>query len=94
MNRRVVAQGSFTLVEQCDCGAMYLTIGPVCMKLDVRALPELRETLARAASGLQGEDGAISTAPAASGGGSREGETEGEGGADPSGAGGPSCDVN
>jgi hypothetical protein len=53
VNRRIIAEGSFTLVEQCDCGATYLTIGPLCMKLDPRALPEIRETLARAASALQ-----------------------------------------
>jgi hypothetical protein len=48
MSRVVVAQGSFTTVERCDCGAMYLTVGPICMKLDPGALPELLATLTKA----------------------------------------------
>jgi hypothetical protein len=48
MSRSVVAQGSFTSVERCDCGSIYLTVGPVCLKLHRDALPELRETLLRA----------------------------------------------
>ena len=48
MSRVAVAQGVFTLVERCGCGAMYLSIGPVCMKLDPSALGDLRDTLARA----------------------------------------------
>jgi hypothetical protein len=48
MNRTVVAAGSFSAVERCDCGAVYLTVGPMSLKLDPRALSELRSTLDRA----------------------------------------------
>lgn len=102
MNRRVVAQGPFTMVERCDCGAMYLTVGPVCMKLDPRALPEIRATLARAARAMSIELEGTAPEEAAEPGGAigrdqeREEteETEGEGHAAPPGTGGPPCDVN
>jgi hypothetical protein len=55
MSRSVVAQGSFTSLERCDCGSVYLTVGPICMKLHPDALPELRETLARATRAFERE---------------------------------------
>lgn len=95
MNRRQIAQGSFTLVERCDCGSLYLTIGPVCLKLDVNALPELRETLSRAATAVQREETALSiTMTAESGGTAGREEREGEGRPDTSNDQGPPCDVN
>jgi hypothetical protein len=96
MNRRSIAEGSFTMVERCDCGSLYLTIGPLCLKLDVNALPELRETLSRAATALQLEKQMISvTAEPGGAAGRRETEgTEGEGRSDTRDDQGPPCDVN
>lgn len=51
-DREILAQGEFTRVERCGCGNVYLTVGPVCIKLAACALPELRETLAQAALAL------------------------------------------
>jgi hypothetical protein len=51
-DREILAQGEFTRVERCGCGNVYLTVGPVCIKLAACALPELRETLAQAAVAL------------------------------------------
>lgn len=47
-NRYVIAQGPMSAVERCACGSVYLTVGPVTMKLHPEALTELRDTIARA----------------------------------------------
>ena len=46
--RQLLSQGAFTLVERCGCGAVYLSVGPVCLRLDPAALPELSEVIRRA----------------------------------------------
>jgi hypothetical protein len=48
MSRSIVAQGAFTSIERCDCGSVYLTVGPVCLKLHPDVLWDLRATLTRA----------------------------------------------
>jgi hypothetical protein len=47
--RAVIARGAFSSVESCGCGAVYLTVGPVCLKIAANALPELLSVLERAA---------------------------------------------
>ncbi|HEY0712809.1 MAG TPA: hypothetical protein VGF45_09065 [Polyangia bacterium] len=47
--RSLIARGSFSSVETCGCGAVYLTVGPVCLKVAAAALPELLGVLERAA---------------------------------------------
>ncbi|HEY0710629.1 MAG TPA: hypothetical protein VGG33_27750 [Polyangia bacterium] len=50
--RVVIARGSFSSVESCGCGAIYLTVGPVTLKVAAAALPELLGVLERAARRL------------------------------------------
>ena len=47
-HRTVVARGAFSAVEHCRCGAIYLTIGPVSVRVDVSALSELGEVITQA----------------------------------------------
>ena len=50
--RRVLASGDCTLVEQCSCGHVHLTIGAITMRLDPSVLPSLAETMQTAASNI------------------------------------------
>jgi len=43
--RQVIARGSFVLAERCSCGAVHLSVGPVCLRLDPAALPELAQVI-------------------------------------------------
>ena len=67
MKRDVIAQGEVTMVERCGCGALYLTIGPICMKLDATVLPELRAMLGQASRALAGCEGPSSSSVADAG---------------------------
>ena len=55
--RQLICQGGFTAVERCRCGAVYLSVGPVCLRLDASALPELAEVILQASFILSGGDG-------------------------------------
>jgi hypothetical protein len=46
--REVIARGSFALAERCRCGVVYLTVGPVSLRLDPNALPELAQVVREA----------------------------------------------
>jgi hypothetical protein len=46
--REVIARGSFALAERCRCGVVYLTVGPVSLRLDPNALPELAQVVRQA----------------------------------------------
>ena len=64
--RQLICQGGFCAVERCRCGAVYLSVGPVCLRLDASALPELAEVILQASFIVSGGGGeAISgTTPA------------------------------
>ncbi len=97
MSRSVVAQGSFTSVERCDCGSVYLTVGPICMKLHPDALPELRETLARATRAFEREHRLMNFVESRPGEAATRERGEGRDGADDGGPGrsrGHTCDSN
>lgn len=46
--REMVTAGTFTMVERCECGTVYLTVGPVCLRLCPGGLPELQQVILRA----------------------------------------------
>ena len=48
-SRRVLATGDFTLVEECTCGSIHLTIGAVTLRLTADALPALASVVGEAA---------------------------------------------
>jgi hypothetical protein len=47
--RQTLATGDFTLVEQCSCGSVHITIGAITMRLSPGALPSLAMVLGEAA---------------------------------------------
>jgi hypothetical protein len=47
-HRQLIARGAFSAVETCRCGAVYLTIGPVSLRVDPSALSELGELISQA----------------------------------------------
>jgi len=51
-NRRTLAVGEFAMVEQCTCGAVHVTIGPVTLRLSASAIAPIASTLSEAARGL------------------------------------------
>jgi hypothetical protein len=51
-SRRVLATGETTLVEQCSCGHVHLTIGGVTLRLDPESLPPIADVLGDAARAL------------------------------------------
>jgi hypothetical protein len=51
--RQLLAEGRFAAVERCGCGAIYLHLGPLSVRLDGAALPELKEVIDRAAHSLK-----------------------------------------
>jgi hypothetical protein len=53
--RRLLVQGAFSTVEHCRCGAVYLSIGPVSLRLETSALRELAEVILEASFILSGE---------------------------------------
>ena len=55
--RRLLVQGAFSTVEHCRCGAVYLSIGPVSLRLETSALRELAEVILEASFILSGEEG-------------------------------------
>jgi hypothetical protein len=65
-SRRLLARGAFTSVEHCRCGAVYVSIGPVSLRLEASALRELAEVVLEASFILSEE--------------SDSGESEGSGG--------------
>lgn len=75
MSKRLLAQKAVTAVEVCDCGCVYLTIGPVCLNLHASALVELRATIGQALEILDGERSPADAEPgeASAGGGHGEG---------------------
>ena len=50
--RRTLAVGDFAMVEQCTCGAVHVTIGPVTLRLAASAIAQIATTLNEAARGL------------------------------------------
>jgi hypothetical protein len=56
-DRRVLAQSEVTRVEVCHCGACYLTIGPITLCLQPRALGELGASIFKAIRSLRAEQG-------------------------------------
>jgi len=50
--RRTLAVGDFAMVEQCTCGAVHVTIGPVTLRLSASAIAPIALTLNEAARGL------------------------------------------
>lgn len=57
--RRLLVQGAFSTVEHCRCGAVYLSIGPVSLRLETSALRELAEVTLEASFILTGEAAAL-----------------------------------
>jgi hypothetical protein len=53
--RRLLVQGAFSTVEHCRCGAVYLNVGPVSLRLESSALRELAEVILEASFILSGE---------------------------------------
>jgi hypothetical protein len=53
--RRLLVQGTFSSVEHCRCGAVYLSVGPVSLRLESSALRELAEVMLEASFILSGE---------------------------------------
>ena len=51
--RRTVATGEYAMVEQCTCGAVHMTIGPVTLRLAASAIGPIAATLSEAADGLK-----------------------------------------
>lgn len=51
--RRTVATGEYAMVEQCTCGAVHMTIGPVTLRLAASAIGPIAATLNEAADGLK-----------------------------------------
>jgi hypothetical protein len=51
-NRRLLASGDLTLVEQCSCGSVHVTIGAVTLRLASSAIASLASTLGDAAVAL------------------------------------------
>jgi hypothetical protein len=58
--RRLLVQGSITAVEHCRCGAVYLSVGPVCLRLESSALRELAEVALEANLILSGHRDEVS----------------------------------
>jgi hypothetical protein len=50
--RRTLAAGAFSVVEQCTCGAVHVTIGAVTLRLTASAIAPIGETLVEAARAL------------------------------------------
>lgn len=50
--RRTLAAGDFARIEQCNCGAIHVTIGAVTLRLTPGALGPLAETLGDAVNAL------------------------------------------
>jgi hypothetical protein len=51
--RELLAEGRFAAVERCGCGAIYLHLGPLSIRLDGAALPELKDVIDRATRSLR-----------------------------------------
>ncbi|MGE0401995.1 MAG: hypothetical protein AB7T06_35155 [Kofleriaceae bacterium] len=47
--RRVLSAGDCTLVEQCSCGSVHLTIGGVTLRITPAAFPQIAATISDAA---------------------------------------------
>jgi len=54
--RRLLAAGDHTVVEQCSCGAVHLTIGAVTLRLAGDAIASLSLTLDQATRALRGHE--------------------------------------
>jgi hypothetical protein len=50
--RRLAERGSFN-VDECDCGAIHLTLGCLTLRLDPSAYGELVEAIAESLESLQ-----------------------------------------
>jgi hypothetical protein len=50
--RRTLAVSDFAMAEQCTCGAVHVTIGPVTLRLAASAISEIATTMTEAARGL------------------------------------------
>ena len=55
-SRRHLASGDFSLIEQCSCGSVHVTIGAITLRLAPTALPDLASVLATAAQALGSPD--------------------------------------
>jgi hypothetical protein len=51
-SRQTLAAGDYTLIEQCSCGAVHVTIGAVTLRLAGGAIPSIATTLGEAAAAL------------------------------------------
>lgn len=51
--RHTLAAGDYTLIEQCSCGAVHVTIGAVTLRLATSAIPSIASTLDDAARALR-----------------------------------------
>lgn len=58
-NRRLLAAGDHSVVEQCSCGAVHLTIGAVTLRLHGDAIASLSLTLDQATRALRGEPSTV-----------------------------------
>jgi hypothetical protein len=47
--RRVLSSGDCSLVEQCSCGSVHITIGAVTLRIAPTAFPQIAATISEAA---------------------------------------------
>ena len=52
--RRHLASGDFSLIEQCSCGSVHVTIGAITLRIAPTALSDLAAVLASATAALKG----------------------------------------
>jgi hypothetical protein len=50
--RRHLSSGDFSLIEQCSCGSVHVTIGAITLRIAPAALTDLAGVLAHAAQKL------------------------------------------
>jgi hypothetical protein len=56
-HRTILAAGEACLIEQCSCGHIHFTVGPITMRLEPAALGSLAETFATASRTACGANG-------------------------------------
>lgn len=54
--RRTLATSEGCKVEECDCGTLHLTLGPVTLRLEREAVKDLHGTLASALERLDARE--------------------------------------
>ena len=50
--RQLLAHGSVASVEECGCGIVHVTVGPLSLRLQATAMSELANTLTQAVESL------------------------------------------